>query len=90
MSDAQLLIPGKLRLDVVERWLGLQPLRLVMDEAFWPGVQAAADLVAAAAAGARPVYGINTLPSISFARRSRGMAAGSGAGGSAGCGAGRA
>src|SRR3954470_15472073 len=63
MSDEQALVPGKLRLDMLERWPGATPpprLCLRLDEAFWPGVEAAAALVARAAAGDAPVYGVNT------------------------------
>ena len=58
MRATQTLAPGKLRLDQLEGWMAGAALEL--DPAFWPGVEAAADLVARAAAGPLPVYGVNT------------------------------
>jgi histidine ammonia-lyase len=60
MADAQVLIPGRLKLDTLEGMTAAPPLRLMLDESFWPGVEAAAELVATAAAGNEPVYGVNT------------------------------
>lgn len=54
------LVPGRLRLDTLERWLAAPPLPLELDPAFRPGIEAAAAVVARAAAGAAPVYGVNT------------------------------
>ena len=54
------LVPGKLKLDTLERWLESPPIDLELDPAFVPGIAAAADVVARAAAGDAPVYGINT------------------------------
>ena len=54
------LIPGTLRLDTLERWLSRPPVVLELDEAFLPGIQAAEAVVARAAAGDAPVYGVNT------------------------------
>jgi histidine ammonia-lyase len=54
------LVPGKLRLDTLEAWLGEPPVCLELDAAFAPGIEAAAAVVARAAAGAAPVYGVNT------------------------------
>ncbi|MEK0085301.1 histidine ammonia-lyase [Benzoatithermus flavus] len=60
MSESEVLVPGRLRLDALERWMRTPRLRLALEESFWPGVERAAALVAAAAAGERPVYGVNT------------------------------
>jgi histidine ammonia-lyase len=54
------LLPGGLRLELLERWQAKAPLELELEPACWPGVEAAAALVAAAASGAAPVYGVNT------------------------------
>jgi histidine ammonia-lyase len=54
------LVPGRLRLDTLERWLRSPPVRLELDPAFHPGVEAAAVVVARAAAADTPVYGVNT------------------------------
>ncbi len=54
------LVPGKLRLDTLEAWLADPPVRLELDAAFGPGIEAAAAVVARAAAGTAPVYGVNT------------------------------
>lgn len=60
MSQESPLIPGKLRLDQLERWAEAAATTFELDAAFWPGIEAAADLVARAAAGEAPVYGVNT------------------------------
>lgn len=60
MPAAGRLIPGKLRLDQLEAWAAQSPLALDLDPAFWPGIEAAAEVVARAAAGDTPVYGVNT------------------------------
>lgn len=57
---SELLVPGRLRLDALERWMAASPPRLALDASFWPGLERAAALVAEAAAGERPVYGVNT------------------------------
>ena len=54
------LVPGRLVLDELERWLAETPLTLQLDPACLPRIERAAELVAGAAAGDRPVYGINT------------------------------
>lgn len=57
-AAAQPLVPGKLRLDLLEAWS--RGVALELEPAFRPGVEAAAALVARAAAGEAPVYGVNT------------------------------
>jgi histidine ammonia-lyase len=58
--SAQSLTPGKIKLDTLERWLAEPPLSIDLDPAFWPGIDAAAEVVSRAAAAGSPVYGINT------------------------------
>jgi histidine ammonia-lyase len=60
MGPSELLVPGGVRLDGLEAWLRTPPVRLELEPAFWAGVERAAAVVAAAAAGERAVYGINT------------------------------
>ncbi|MDT7839017.1 histidine ammonia-lyase [Aquabacterium sp. OR-4] len=57
-----LLRPGELTLDVLQaiHSEGHRPLRLMLDPAALPAIQASAALVQAAAAGDAPVYGVNT------------------------------
>jgi len=52
------LTPGRVGLDDLASVLGGAAVEL--DPSFWPGVEAAAGIVAQAAAAAAPVYGINT------------------------------
>ena len=59
MSDpAIVLTPGKVGLHDLAQVLAGQ--NAVLDPAFWPGIEAAACVVARAARGGVPVYGINT------------------------------
>ncbi|AWD23212.1 histidine ammonia-lyase [Fuscovulum blasticum] len=59
MSETLTLIPGQTPLDHLERlWREALPARL--DPAARPRIEAAAAHIAAAAAGATPVYGVNT------------------------------
>ncbi len=59
MSETLTLIPGQTPLDHLERlWREALPARL--DPAARPRIEAAAAHIAAAAAGAAPVYGVNT------------------------------
>jgi histidine ammonia-lyase len=61
MHERQVLVPGALGLDAIDGWLAAPPpLRFDLDAGFWPRVDAAARLVAEAAAGEAPVYGVNT------------------------------
>jgi histidine ammonia-lyase len=60
MADRQILIPGKLDLSTVARWIAVPWIRLELDPACLPRVAAAAALVAGAAAGETAVYGVNT------------------------------
>ncbi|HEX6011723.1 MAG TPA: aromatic amino acid lyase, partial [Geminicoccaceae bacterium] len=61
MDERRILVPGALRLDAIDGWLAAAPpLRFGLDAGFWPRVDAAARLVAEAAAGEAPVYGVNT------------------------------
>lgn len=53
------LTPGALTLDQL-RALMARPYRLALSNGCWPGVEAAAHLVAKVAAGDAPVYGVNT------------------------------
>ncbi len=59
-QDTLTLVPGHLHLATLATWLAAPPLRLRLDPAFGPGVEAAAATVAKAAAGKEPVYGVNT------------------------------
>ncbi len=58
--SAVLLQPGRLRLDGVLAWLANPPIRLELDPAFLPGIEAAAELVAKRARERDPIYGLNT------------------------------
>jgi histidine ammonia-lyase len=61
MDERQVLVPGALGLDAIDGWLAAPPpLQFELDAGFWPRVDAAARLVAEAAAGEAPVYGVNT------------------------------
>ena len=51
--------PGGLTLDELRAFTG-GGQRLQLDEGCWPAIEAAADMVARAARGSAPVYGINT------------------------------
>jgi histidine ammonia-lyase len=55
-----MLIPGKLRLLTLRQWLDAPPIALELDPAFRPGIEAAQRLIAQAARGSAPVYGVNT------------------------------
>jgi len=52
------VLPGKVGLEDLARVIGGAPV--VLDPSFWPSVEKAASIVASAARGADPVYGINT------------------------------
>nr|WP_051328988.1 histidine ammonia-lyase [Geminicoccus roseus] len=54
------LIPGRLVLDELARWVAAPGLDLVLDESFRPKIEAAARLVADAAAADAATYGVNT------------------------------
>ncbi len=54
------LQPGRLRLGTLLEWLASPPIRLELDPAFVPGIEAAAALVADRARREKPVYGLNT------------------------------
>ncbi|MFO1047955.1 MAG: histidine ammonia-lyase [Geminicoccaceae bacterium] len=56
----ELLTPGRLELSCLARWLATPPLRLELDPAARPAIRAAAEVVARAAEGTAPVYGVNT------------------------------
>lgn len=56
--SAIMAAPGRVSLDELARVYAGAPLAL--DPAYWPDVEAAAAIVAKAAQGAEPVYGINT------------------------------
>ncbi|HEX5795099.1 MAG TPA: aromatic amino acid lyase, partial [Geminicoccaceae bacterium] len=59
-SDSLLrLMPGQLTIEQL-RMLAQGGRRVRLDEACWPGVEAAAEVVEQAARGAAAVYGINT------------------------------
>ncbi len=58
--SAVLLQPGRLCLDGVLEWLATPPIRLELDPAFLPGIEAAAELVARRARDRDPIYGLNT------------------------------
>ena len=60
MGGLHLLTPGGLELDRLAAWLEEPPLRLELEPAARAGIDAAAALVAQAAAGEAPVYGVNT------------------------------
>jgi histidine ammonia-lyase len=60
MSRAEQLIPGQIKLDQLEGWLATPPVRLALAPEFADGIERAARVVAAAAAGDIAVYGINT------------------------------
>ena len=60
MDGLQELTPGRLTLDTMAGWLAAPPLRLALDPDARGRIEAAAELVAAAAAGEAPVYGVNT------------------------------
>ena len=60
MGGLHLLAPGRLELDRLTAWLEDPPLRLELEPAARAGIDAAAALVAQAAAGEAPVYGVNT------------------------------
>src|ERR687891_893208 len=53
------ITPGALTLDRLHALMA-RPHRLALSDGCWPGVEAAADLVAKVAAGDAPVYGVNT------------------------------
>jgi histidine ammonia-lyase len=59
MTDTIRIIPGALSFAQLHS-LATSAHKIVLDESCWPGVEAAADVVARAARGAAPVYGINT------------------------------
>ena len=54
------LHPGALSLELLQAVHGGSDAAIVLDPAAWPAVDAAAAIVAAAAAGDAPVYGVNT------------------------------
>jgi histidine ammonia-lyase len=54
-----LLTPGAIGPDALAP-LASGPVRVQLDDAVWPGVEAAAAVVERAATGSQPVYGINT------------------------------
>ena len=56
----ELLVPGQLELARLAAWFDAPPVRLELDPAARPAIRAAAELVSRAAAGAAPVYGVNT------------------------------
>ncbi len=58
-AAAIILTPGALTLDRLHGLMA-RPHRLALSEACWPGVEAAANLVAEVAAGDAAVYGVNT------------------------------
>ncbi|MFL5331695.1 MAG: histidine ammonia-lyase [Geminicoccaceae bacterium] len=60
MNGLQKLTPGRLDLKVVAGWLDSPPLRLAINPDARARIDAAAALVARAAAGEAPVYGVNT------------------------------
>ncbi len=60
MGALHLLTPGCLELDRLAAWLEEPPLRVELESAARAGIDAAAALVAQAAAGEAPVYGVNT------------------------------
>ena len=60
MDGPQKLTPGRLDLEVLAGWLASPPLRLALDTDARARIDAAAALVAQAAAGEAPVYGVNT------------------------------
>lgn len=55
-----MLVPGRLTLEALETWLAEPPVRLTLDPALWPGIEASAAVVARAALGEAAVYGVNT------------------------------
>jgi histidine ammonia-lyase len=59
MSEALVLTPGRLDLPTLRRFLAERPT-VTLDSAAWPGIDRAADVIAAAAAGEHPVYGVTT------------------------------
>jgi histidine ammonia-lyase len=60
MGGLQIMVPGRLELAALERWLDDPPVQLELDPGAHAGIGAAAALVAQAAAGNAPVYGVNT------------------------------
>lgn len=60
MPETTTLVPGTLVLSVLERWIEAPPVRLALEPAFVPGIEAACAVVARAAHGEAAVYGINT------------------------------
>ncbi|MGD9509385.1 MAG: histidine ammonia-lyase [Geminicoccaceae bacterium] len=56
----ELLAPGRLELSRLEAWTSAPPVRLALDPASRPAIRAAAEVVARAAGGEAPVYGVNT------------------------------
>ena len=56
----EVLIPGRLELSRLEAWTAAPPVRLELDPAARPAIRAAAEVVARAAGGETPVYGVNT------------------------------
>ena len=60
MGGLHLMAPGRLELDRLTAWLEDPPLRLELEPAARADIDAAAALVAQAAAGEAPVYGVNT------------------------------
>ncbi len=58
--SATRLEPGHLRLNTLLGWLAAPPVELVLDPAFLPGIEAAAELVAKRARDQDPIYGVNT------------------------------
>ena len=60
MNGSERLVPGGVKLDILEHWLAAAPVRLELAPECWGGVERAAAVVAAAAAGESAVYGVNT------------------------------
>src|SRR3954462_12775828 len=60
MDGPQKLTPGRLDLEVLAGWLAPPPLRPALDPDARARIDAAAAVVARAAAGEVPVYGVNT------------------------------
>ena len=56
----EVLTPGRIELSRLARWLQTPPLNLELDPAARPAIRAAAEVVARAAGGTTPVYGVNT------------------------------
>jgi histidine ammonia-lyase len=56
----EVLTPGRLELSRLDAWVAAPPVRLELDPAARPRIRAAAEVVARAAGGETPVYGVNT------------------------------